>query len=117
MAGRMIDGYWSQADGEDPIWRPPKPFFVVTDMREGEIGRFDDVRGALRLAADGIRRRSWRRDSLCIDCRTRTGRSVPVVFGRPVEGVAAGALDAKPILSLSGPKWLPREPPPRDKAE
>ena len=134
MAGRMTDGYWSQVDGEDPIWRPPKwqvllqrdgydptvdgpPFFVVTDMREGEIGRFGDVRGALRLAADEIRRRSWRRDSLCIDCRTRTGRSVPVVFGRPVEGVAAGALDAKPILSLSGPKWLPREPPPPDKAE
>ena len=124
MAGRMIDGYWSQIDGEEAIWRPPKwqvlldrdgydpttdgpVAFVVTDMREGEIGRFDEVRGALRLALDVIRRGSWRRDSLSIDCRTKTGRFAPVVFGRPVEGVAAGALEAKPIRSLSGPKYLP----------
>lgn len=131
MAGRMIDGYWALVDGDEPVWRPPKwqvllhrdgydptvdgpPSFVVTDMREGEIGRFDDVRGALRLALDEIRQRPWRRDSLCIDCRTRTGRFAPVVFGQPVEGVASGALEAKPIRSLSGPKWLPPYPSPPD---
>jgi hypothetical protein len=134
MAGRMIDGYWSEVDGEEPIWRPPVylrllrrdgydpvvdgPFsFVVTDMREGEIGRFNDVRSALRLALDAIRRGMWRQDSLCVDCRTRTGRYAPIVFGRPVEGVATGALEASPIRSLSGPKWLPSEPPPPSKAE
>jgi hypothetical protein len=134
MAGRMIDGYWSQIDGEEAIWRPPRwqrlldrdgyvrsidgpPFFVVTDMRDGEIGRFDEVREALRLALDEIRLKWWRLDSLCIDCRTKTGRFAPVVFGRPVEGVACGALEAKPIRTLSGPKWLPREPPSPDKDE
>jgi hypothetical protein len=91
LAGRMIDGYWALVDGEAPIWRPPKwkvlldragydpsvdgpPFFVVTDMREGELGRFEDVRSALHLALDEVRIGPWRRDSLCIDCRTRTGR-------------------------------------------
>ena len=134
MAGRMIDGYWALIDGEQPAWRPPKwqvlmsrqgyepivdgpVFFVVTDMREGEIGRFDDVRAALRLALDEVRFKPWRRESLCIDVRTRTGRSAPVVFGRPVEGVASGALEAKPIRSLSGPKWHPPYPPPPDKHE
>ncbi len=134
MAGRMIAGYWALVDGEEPVWRPPKwqvlmdregydptvdgpVFFVVTDMREGEIGRFDDVRAALRLALDQVRLRAWRRDSLYIDARTRTGRSAPVVFGRPVEGVASGALEATPILSLSGPKRLPPDPPPPDTRE
>ena len=130
----MIDGYWTEIDGEEPIWQPPRwmvlldrdgyrpsvdgpTVFVVTDMREGEIGRFDDVRAALRLALDVIRQKPWRRESLCIDCRTRTGRIVPVVFGRPVEGVASGALEATPIRSLSGPRYLPPEPPEPDKGE
>jgi len=134
MAGRMIDGYWAMVDGETPVWKPPTwqrllsrdgydmcvdgpLFFVVTDMRVGEIGRFDDVRSALRLALDEIRSKRWRRESLSIDCRTRTGRFAPVVFGLPVEGVASGALEATPIRSLSGPKYLPPEPPPPDTRE
>lgn len=132
MAGRMIDGYWAEVDGEEPVWRPPKwqvlldragydpiidrsVFFVVTDRREGELGRFDDVRAALRLALDEIRLRPWRRESLCVDCRTRTGKYAPIVFGSPVEGMASGAVEATPILSLSGPKILPPHPPPADK--
>lgn len=134
MAGRMIDGHWSQVDGEKAIWRPPlwqvlldregpdsaldgPVTFVVTDMRVGQVGRFVDVRVALKFALDEIRLRRWRTDSLLIEVRTTTGRSAPVVFGRPVEGVAAGALEAEPIRSMSGPKWLPPEPPPTDKPE
>lgn len=134
MAGRMIDGYWALVDGEEPVWRPPawqvllnrdgyNPridgalSFVVVDMRIGEMGRFENVRAALRFALDEIRLRPMRRDSLSIDVRSRTGRYAPIVFGRPVEGMAAGALEATPIESLSGPRWLPREPPPPDKPE
>jgi hypothetical protein len=130
----MIDGYWSQIDREEAIWRPQKWMVlldrdeynptvdgrlscVVTNMGEGEIGRFNDVRGALKLSLDEIRRQPWWRDSLCIDSRTRTGRTAPVLLGRLVEGVATGALEAMPMRSLSGPRYLPPYPPPAGKDE
>jgi hypothetical protein len=123
MAGRLIDGHWFAQDGREPVWRPPawmqvlerdgydretegEPFFVVTQVVTGEMGRFDDLREAFRFALGVLESKGDRPhpESLLIECRTPSGRCAPVVFGHPLIGMAHGALDAKPIRVIEAPE-------------
>jgi hypothetical protein len=128
MAGRMIDGVELRVDGEAPRWSPPRwiraledqgydpaqegdPFFVVAHAVEGDLRSFSTVRAALRSARSLTERRRSPVEaaSLRIECRTPSGRVVPVVSGPPILGMARGALDAEPITAISGPAYLPPE--------
>jgi hypothetical protein len=119
MAGRMIDGFDLVIDGRRRIWVPPRwlrlledqgydrssegePVFVVTHITDGELSRFKRVRSALAYGRSLIfrRRKPVHPDSIAIDCRTTSGRSAPVVWGRGILGMAQGALDAEPIRVL-----------------
>jgi hypothetical protein len=122
MAGRLIDGYELVVDGHPPEWSPPRwiraleakgydhsvdgdPVFVVTHITDGELRRFATVRDALRFGRSLILRRRGpvHPDSLSIDCRTKSGLIVPVVWGRALVGMARGALDAEPIKVVAAP--------------
>lgn len=121
MAGRLIDGHWFAQDGRAAVWKPPnwirlleaagydraaegEPFFVVSDVVQGELARFDDVREALRFALSALEGKGDRHpESLAIDCRTGSGRVAPVVWGRPVAGMARGALEAEAIRIIEAP--------------
>jgi len=115
----MVDGYEFVADGREPVWVPPRwmralrtagydatsegePFFVVTHITEGELGRFATVREAFRFALEAIET-GRHPESLAIDCRTPSGRAAPVVWGRPLVGMAHGALEAEPIRRVEAP--------------
>jgi hypothetical protein len=123
MAGRLIDGFELAIDGQPPEWSPPRwlraleargydpsidgdPVFVVTHATDGELRRFASVREALRCSRSLIlrRRKPVHPDSLSIDCRTKSGLTVPVVWGRALIGVARGALDAEPIKVVTAPR-------------
>jgi hypothetical protein len=116
MAGRLIGGFELAFDVLPPEWSPPRwlraleargydpsvdgdPVFVVTHITDGELRRFDSVREALRYGRSLIvrRRKPVHPDSLSIDCRTKSGLIVPMVWGRALVGMARGALDAEPI--------------------
>jgi hypothetical protein len=90
-------GYDRAADG--PL------FFVVTESRTGELGRFSDVRNAFRFALAILGQKGNRPhpESLLIDCRTTSGKSAPVVFGRLVIGMAHGALNAERTWVITAP--------------
>jgi hypothetical protein len=122
MAGRLIDGFELAVDGQPTEWSPPRwlraleaqgydrsvdgePVFVVTHITDGELRRFSSVRDALRFGRSLIVRRRKRvnPDSLSIDCRTKDGLIVPVVWGRALVGMARGALDAEPITIVRTP--------------
>jgi hypothetical protein len=122
MAGRLVDGFELAVDGRPPEWNPPRwlraleamgydrsvdggPVFVVTHITDGEMRRFASVRDALRYGRSLIlrRRKPVHPDSLSIDCRTKSGLVVPVVWGRALIGMARGALDADPIKVVSAP--------------
>jgi hypothetical protein len=122
MAGRLIDGFEFRVDGQPPVWSPPRwlraleamgydrsvdgePIFVVTHIADGELRRFATVKEALRYGRSLIerRRRPVHPDALAIDCRTKSGLTVPVVWGRSLLGMARGALDAEPITSVAAP--------------
>ena len=79
------------------------PTFVLTHIANGELRRFANVRDALKYGRSLIerRRRPVHPDSLAIDCRTTSGRTVPVVWGRALLGMAQGALDAEPITTVT----------------
>jgi hypothetical protein len=123
MAGRLIDGFELAIDGQPPEWSPPRwlraleargydssvdgdPVFVVTHITDGELRRFASVREALRYGRSSIvrRRKPVHPDSLSIDCRTKSGLIVPVVWGRALVGMARGALDAEPIKAVAAPR-------------
>ena len=123
MAGRLIDGFELAVDGQPPEWSPPRwlralesrgydpsvdgdPVFVVMHITEGELRRFASARDALRYGRSLIvrRRKPVQPDSLSIDCRTKSGLSVPVVWGRALVGMARGALDAEPIKVVTAPR-------------
>ena len=123
MAGRLIDGFELAIDGQPPEWSPPRwlraleargydssrdgdPVFVVTHITDGELRRFASVREALRYGRSLIvrRRRPVHPDSLSIDCRSKSGLIVPVVWGRVLIGMARGALDAEPIKVVAAPR-------------
>jgi hypothetical protein len=44
------------------------------------------------------------RSETSIDCRTKSGLAVPVVWGRALLGMARGALDAEPIKVVAAPR-------------
>jgi hypothetical protein len=50
------------------------------------------------------RRKPVQPDSLSIDCRTKSGLNVPVVWDRALLGMARGALDAEPIKVVTAPR-------------
>ena len=123
MAGRLIDGFELAIDGQPPEWSPPRwlraleargydssrdgdPVFVVTHITDGELRRFTAVREALRYGRLLVvrRRRPVHPDSLSIDCRSKSGLIVPVVWGRVLIGMARGALDAEPIKVVAAPR-------------
>jgi hypothetical protein len=93
-------GYDPSVDGD--------PVFVVTHITEGELRRFDSVREALRYGRSLIlrRRKPVQPDSLSIDCRTKSGLIVPVVWGRALVGMAYGALDAEPIKVVAAGRGI-----------
>ena len=122
MAGRLVDGFDLAVDGKPTEWSPPRwlraleakgydrsvdgePVFVVTHITDGELRRFATVRDALRYGRSLIlrRRRPVHPDSISIDCRTTSGLTVPVVWGRALVGMARGALDAEPITVIGVP--------------
>jgi hypothetical protein len=122
MAGRLIDGFELAVDGQPPEWSPPRwlraleakgydrsidgePVFVVVHITNGELRRFATVKDALRYGRSLIlrQRRPVHPDSISIDCRTKTGLIVPVVWGRALVGMARGALDAEPITVVRVP--------------
>lgn len=119
MAGRLIDGFELAVGTRPTEWSPPRwlraleaqgydrsidgaPVFVVTHIGDGELKRFSTARDALRHGRTLIerRRKPVHPDSLAIDCRTPSGRTVPVVWGRALLGMAKGALDAEPITTI-----------------
>lgn len=119
MAGRLVNGFQLAVDGRPTEWSPPRwlrtlraqgydpsvdgePIFVVSHIADGELRRFSNVRDALGYGRSVLERRRRRvhPDSLAIDCRTTTGRVVPVVWGRALMGMARGALDADPITTI-----------------
>ena len=119
MAGRLIDGFELAVGTRPTEWSPPRwlralesqgydrsidgdPVFVVSHIGTGELRRFAKVRDALRYGRTLIerRRKPVHPDSLAIDCRTPAGRTVPVVWGRALLGMAQGALDAEPITTI-----------------
>ena len=122
MAGRLIDGFELAVDGQPPEWSPPRwlraleakgydrsidgePVFVVMHITNGELRRFATVKDALRYGRSLIlrQRRPVHPDSISIDCRTKAGLIVPVVWGRALVGMARGALDAEPITVVRVP--------------
>jgi len=82
------------------------PVFVLTHITDGELRRFASVREALRYGRSLIlrRRKPVHSDSLSIDCRTKSGLIVPVVWGRALIGMARGALEAEPIKAVTAPR-------------
>jgi hypothetical protein len=122
MAGRLIDGFEVVVDGRPPTWSPPRwlraleaqgydrsahgePVFVLTHITDGELRRCATVRDALGYGRSLIlrRRRPVHPDSIAIDCRTTSGLTAPVVWGRALLGMARGALDSEPIRSIGVP--------------
>lgn len=126
MAGRMIDGVQLLVDGQTPRWSPPRwirvledqgydraaegdVFFVVVHVADGDVRSLSTVRAALKYARSLIERSTTPVEptSLRIECRTPSGRVVPVVAGRAILGMARGAEDAEPIRAISGPAHIP----------
>jgi hypothetical protein len=124
MAGRLLDGCMTQADGFPPEFMPPRwlreltdqgydpavdgdPSFVVTRLDRGDLAAFGTAREALRDALDRIRGSAHGDASmLAVLVRTTTGRTTTIVSGRQVEGFASGALEAEPIRLITGPADL-----------
>lgn len=105
-AGRMQPRWIDQLEsrGYDPAVDGPVMFEVRVDQRRGPS--LPDVREALyeALAIIGAGRHP---DRIRIEARTVTGRSVEVVSGYFVIGMAIGALEDPPITVIEGPAVLP----------
>jgi hypothetical protein len=123
VAGRMVDGVDIIID-EVPAGRmPPRwerklaelgydaadegPVVFEVILRDGTDGmRFDDVRAALGAARDAVQAGRDPRDVI-VEAVTRSGRTVTVVTGTPIVGMAIGALQDPPITIIEGPSVLP----------
>jgi hypothetical protein len=95
--------------GYDPAHEGPITFEVlVCDNPDGM--EFDDVRSALGAARSAVEsgRDPW---DVRVEAVTRSGRSVTVVNGTPVVGMAIGALEDEPLLVIEGPSVLPKYAP------
>jgi hypothetical protein len=125
-AGRMVDGVDLVIDGEpagrmpprwieqleargyDPTIDGPVLFEVIADRQRGPS--LSDVREALYEALADIAA-GRHPDRVRIEARTITGRSVEVVRGHHVIGMAIGALEDEPLLVIEGPSVLPKYAP------
>ncbi len=121
-AGRMVDGVDLLIDGKPAGRMPPRwveqlegsghdtqsdgpiEFDIVID---GEPGlRTPDIREALYEALASIAA-GRHPDRIRIDARSASGRTVEVVRGHQVIGMAIGALEDPPITVIEGPSVLP----------
>ncbi len=122
-AGRMVDGVDMIIDGVPAGRRPPRwerklaklgfdpahegPItFDVLIRDDAEVMEFDDVRAALSAARSAVESGRNPRDVI-VQAVTRSGRSVTVVEGVPIVGMATGALEDPPITVIEGPSVLP----------
>lgn len=122
-AGRMVDGVDMIIDGVPAGRRPPRwerklALLGYDPAHEGPITfevlvrvdpdgmEFDDVRSALGAARSAVEsgRDPW---DVRVEAVTRSGRSVTVVNGTPVVGMAIGATEDPPITVIEGPSVLP----------
>lgn len=121
-AGRLVDGVDIVIDGEpagrmpprwieqlesrgyDPAIEGPVLFEVIADRMHGPS--LPDIREALSEAL-GLISAGRHPDRVRIEARTTTGRSVEVVRGHQVIGMAIGALEDQPLLVIEGPSVLP----------
>jgi len=127
VAGRLVDGVDLVIDGIPAGRRPPRwerrlvilgyepdvegpVTFAVDALGFPGPQQFSDVRSALRAARGAVEEG---RSPCDIEVRavTRSGRSVSVVTGTPIVGMAIGALEDPPITVIEGPSVLPKYPP------
>jgi hypothetical protein len=127
VAGRMVDGVDLIIDDIPSGRRPPRwerklamvgydaalegPITFEVHVRDDLDGmEFGDVRAALGAARSAVEsgRDPW---DVRVEAVTRSGRSVTVVNGTPVVGMAIGALEDQPITVIEGPSVLPRYAP------
>jgi len=95
--------------GYDPAHEGPITFEVL--LRDDLDGmEFGDVRAALSAARSAVEsgRDPW---DVRVEAVTRSGRSVTVVNGTPIVGMAIGALEDPPITVIEGPSVLPEYAP------
>jgi hypothetical protein len=123
----MVDGVDMIIDGVPAGRRPPRwerklalagydpasegPIRFDVQVRGGpDPVEFDDVRAALSSARSVVEsgRDPW---DVTVEAVTRSGRTVSVVTGTPIVGMAIGALEDPPITVIEGPSVLPRYAP------
>ena len=80
----------------------------VRDDRDGR--EFGDVRAALSAARSAVESGRDPRDVM-VEAVTTSGRSVTVVTGTPIIGMAIGATEDPPITVIEGPSVLPKYAP------
>jgi hypothetical protein len=127
VAGRLVDGVDLIIDGVPAGRRPPRWERQLASIgydpdAEGSIAFaveveglpgpewFADVRSALEAARRAV---EAGRDPREVEVRavTPSGRSVSVVTGTPIVGMAIGAIEDPPITVIEGPSALPEYAP------
>ena len=127
LAGRQVDGVEWIIDGVSHGWQPPlweeqlaelgwdrgrdgPVSFKVLVVQDPNPRRHADVRSALCDARSIVEAGTdcW---NVAVIAVTRTGLAQQVVTGRPVVGMAVGAIDDEQIRVAEGPAWLPPYPP------
>lgn len=126
-AGRVVDGVDLIIDGAPAVRRPPRwerklsalgydptlegaITFVVHVRDDPKSAEFDDVRAALGAARSAVESGGDPRDVI-VEAVTGSGRSVVVVTGLPIVGMAIGAIEDPPITVIEGPSVLPKYAP------
>ena len=127
VAGRMVDGVdiiidevpagrmaprWMRklaSLGYDP--NVEGPVLYTVDVAGTLVApNLPDVRAAL-LVARGAVEAGHSPHEVEVRAVTRSGRSISVVTGNPVVGMAIGAIEDPPITIIEGPSVLPEYPP------
>ncbi len=127
VAGRMVGGVDMIVDGIPAGRRPPRwerklamlgydaalegPITFEVHVRDDRNWiEFDDVRAALSAARSAVEsgRDPW---DVRVEAVTGSGRSVSVVTGSPIVGMAIGATEDSPITVIEGPSVLPEYAP------
>lgn len=127
VAGRLVDGVDLIIDGVPAGRRPPRwmrrlasqgydpdvegPIMYVVDVA-GAIAAIEvpEVRAALLAARRAVEAGHNPRD-VEVRAVTRSGRSISVVTGTPIVGMAIGAIEDPPITVIEGPSVLPEYAP------
>lgn len=124
IAGRLVDGVETIVDGVPagrmaPCWERKLADLGYAPETEGPITfavdvvglpgpqRFDEVRPALLAALTAVEAGHNLRE-VEVRAVTASGRSVSVVTGKPIVGMALGATEDPPITVIEGPSVLPR---------